>query len=192
MSSTPLPTGAYLTGSLLLAMPGMDDTRFESSVIYICSHDDSGAMGLVINQSFPDLSFQGLLQQLDIPTDDACPDTTVHLGGPVEPGRGFVLHSADYAQESTLIVSESMALSATIDILQEIAAGRGPAHHLVALGYAGWGPGQLEQEIQHNGWLTASADEEIVFNTDLDHKWPRAMRMLGIEPAMLSTEAGHA
>lgn len=179
-------------GQLLLAMPGMADSRFDRSVIYLCSHDESGAMGLVINHEFRSLDFEQLLEQLDIEADDTPPDVIVHGGGPVEPGRGFVLHTADYVQESTLIVSETIALTATVDILSAIAAGRGPKDHVIALGYAGWGAGQLEQEIQNNAWLTAEGDEEIVFHTELEQKWPRAMAMLGIDASMLSAEAGHA
>jgi len=182
----------FLDGKLLLAMPNMTDPRFERSVIYICSHDESGAMGLVINKSFDNLTFSGLLDQLEIDTDGSTEDVLIHNGGPVEPGRGFVLHSADYVQDSTLIVSEKLALTATVDVLTAIAKGSGPLHTLLALGYTGWSEGQLEQEIQSNSWLTAEADDEIIFNTDLEQKWPRAMAMLGINISMLSTEAGHA
>ncbi len=187
-----MTSSTFLDSKLLLAMPSMTDPRFERSVIYMCSHDSSGAMGLVINQAFSNLSFEGLLEQLDIETDGSAPDIPVHSGGPMEPGRGFVLHSADFVQESTLIVSETLALSATVDILQAMAAGGGPRNHLLALGYAGWSAGQLEQEIQANAWLTSEADEEIVFHTELEQKWPRAMAMLGVNVSMLSSEAGHA
>ena len=183
--------GGYLEGQLLLAMPSMGDPRFERSVIYVCSHTADGAMGLVINQALSNLTFDQLLEQLDIEIDEPIVDVTVHSGGPVETGRGFVLHSADYVQESTLVVSETLALTATVDILRAIAEGRGPRHHLLALGYAGWAPGQLEAEIQSNGWLHVCADEELVFNTELDDKWPRAMAMLGVNVSMLSSTAGH-
>jgi len=182
----------FLDGKLLLAMPNMTDPRFERSVIYLCSHDESGAMGLIINQSFENISFAGLLDQLDIDAPDNTPDVTVHNGGPVEPGRGFVLHSADYVQDSTLIVSEKLALTATVDVLSAIAQDSGPLHALLALGYAGWGAGQLEQEIQANSWLTSEAEDEIIFNTDLEQKWARAMAMLGVNVSMLSSDAGHA
>ncbi len=186
-------SSSFLDGKLLLAMPSLTDPRFDRSVIYLCSHDESGAMGLVINQSFDNLDFEGLLDQLEIDCDqEEVPDTAIHIGGPVEPGRGFVLHSADFVQDSTMVVSETLALTATVDILRALANGRGPIHSLLALGYAGWGPGQLEQEIQSNSWLTADGDEEIIFHTELEHKWPRAMAMLGVDVSMLSTEAGHA
>lgn len=187
-----MTTSPYLTGSLLLAMPGMTDPRFDHAVIYLCSHDESGAMGLIINYPLEELTFASLMEQLDVPVGGDAPDVPIHSGGPVEPGRGFVLHSADYVQESTLIVSQTLALSATVDILAAIAESEGPRNHLLALGYTGWGPGQLEQEIQQNAWLTAEADEEIIFHTELYQKWPRTMAMLGIDAAMLSVEAGHA
>ena len=183
---------SYLSGKLLLAMPGMTDQRFDRSVIFICSHDETGAMGVVINQVFDNLNFADLLEQLDIDRPEDTQDVLLHAGGPVEPGRGFVLHSADYVQDSTMIVSEKLALSATIDILKAIASGDGPIKHLLALGYAGWGAGQLEQEIQSNSWMTSDADDEVIFNTDIDMKWGRAMAMLGIDVSMLSAEAGHA
>jgi putative transcriptional regulator len=182
----------FLDGKLLLAMPNMADPRFERSVIYLCSHDASGAMGIIINQGFENLTFPELLEQLSIKTDTDVEDVTVHNGGPVEPGRGFVLHSADYAQDSTLIVSETLALTATVDVLTAIAEGHGPLHSLLALGYAGWGGGQLEKEIQSNSWLTADAEDEIIFHTELEQKWLRAMAMLGVDVSMLSMEAGHA
>lgn len=185
-------SSTFLDGKLLLAMPSLTDPRFDRSVIYLCSHDASGAMGLVINQSFDNLDFEGLLDQLDIECDESVPDIPIHIGGPVEPGRGFVLHSADFVQDSTMVVSETLALTATVDILRAMAHGRGPIHSLLALGYAGWGPGQLEQEIQSNSWLTADADDEIIFHTELEQKWPRAMAMLGVDVSMLSAEAGHA
>ncbi len=182
----------YLEGKLLLAMPGMTDPRFDRTVIYICSHTAEGAMGLVINRLINNLTFEQLLEQLNIETEGPVSDIPLHAGGPVETGRGFVLHSADYVHDSTLIVSQTLALTATVDVLRNIAEGRGPRHHLLALGYAGWAAGQLEQEIQANGWLTAEADEEIVFYTHVEDKWPRAMAMLGVDVSMLSTTAGHA
>lgn len=173
-------------------MPGMGDPRFERSVIYLCSHSEDGAMGLVINEAVDNLSFDQLLDQLDIDVDGAIEDIAIHAGGPVETGRGFVLHSADFVQESTLIVSETIALTATVDILRAMAEGGGPRHQLLALGYAGWATGQLEAEIQANAWLNAPADDEVIFNTLIEDKWPRAMAMLGIDISMLSSEAGHA
>lgn len=187
-----MTTTGFLENKLLLAMPTMADQRFERSVIYICSHDASGAMGLVINQAMNQLTFKALLDQLDIETSVSVPEIQVHAGGPVEPGRGFVLHSADFVQDSTMIVSQTLALTATVDVLKALACGKGPSRHMVALGYAGWGPGQLEREVQGNGWMIADADDEILFNTEPDLMWPRAMAMLGIDIAMLSTEAGHS
>lgn len=187
-----MTSSVFLDSKLLLAMPNLTDPRFDRSVIYLCSHDESGAMGLVINQSFDSLNFEGLLEQLEIECEQKAPDVAIHVGGPVEPGRGFVLHSADFVQDSTMVVSETLALTATVDILKAMANGQGPIHALLALGYAGWGPGQLEQEIQANSWLTADADDEIIFHTELEQKWPRAMAMLGIDISMLSAEAGHA
>ena len=182
----------FLDSKLLLAMPSMTDERFDRTVIYLCTHDQSGAMGLVINQQADALTFDELLTQLSIEVHPNTPDIPVHRGGPVEPGRGFVLHSADFVQDSTLVVSETLALTATVDILSAMAEGKGPMHSLLALGYAGWGPGQLEDEIVANSWLTAEADEEIIFNTDFEQKWPRAMAKLGVNVSMLSSDAGHA
>jgi putative transcriptional regulator len=181
-----------MTGQFVLAMPTMPDPRFARSLIYICTHSAEGAMGLIVNRGFDGLDFQGLLDQLDIEVGEVVRDVPIHAGGPVETGRGFVLHSADFVQDSTLIVSETVALTATVDILRELAAGRGPRHALLALGYAGWAPGQLDDEIARNGWLTAEADDEILFNTELEDKYPRTMAMLGIDISMLSGDAGHA
>jgi len=185
-------TASFLEGQLLLAMPSMADERFEQSVIYICSHTEKGAMGLVINDVMSDISFSELLKQLDISVTSPIAEKTVHRGGPVEAGRGFVLHSADYVQETTLVVSETLALTATVDILRAIANGTGPKNSLLALGYAGWGAGQLEKEMKNNSWLTAHAGEEIIFNTQTEDKWSRAIAMLGIDLSMLSSESGHA
>lgn len=185
-----IPTS--LEGKLLLAMPGMTDPRFERSVIYICAHSDDGAMGLIINQPDDYITFPELLTQLDIETENPREDVMVHVGGPVEAGRGFVLHTADFVQDSTLIVSETIGLTATVDILKAIAAGTGPQRSLLALGYAGWAPGQLENEIRANGWLHVDPDEDLVFGGDLESKWPLAMSKLGVDISLLSAEAGHA
>ena len=151
-------------------------------------------MGLIINRSSDNITFPSLLEQLsiDIDDDDDIADIPVQHGGPVEMGRGFVLHSADYVQDSTLVVSETVALTATVDILRALAEGSGPKDAILALGYAGWGPGQLDLEIQANGWLNAEADDELVFRTENAYKWPRAMAKLGIDLSMLSSDAGHA
>ncbi len=182
----------YLEGQLLLAMPSMGDPRFERSVIYMCAHSPEGAMGLVVNKMAGNITFPQLLDQLSIDVDGPDEGVLVHSGGPVEPTRGFVLHSADYVQDSTLIVSETVALTATVDILKAIARQSGPQHSLLALGYAGWGAGQLDSEIQANGWLNTEADDELLFRTESELKWPLAMAKLGVDISMLSTEAGHA
>lgn len=182
----------YLVGHLLVAMPGMPDQRFAKAVIYLCAHNDEGAMGLVINQSMADFTFPDLMEQLGIVMDDASSSINVQFGGPVEQGRGFVLHSTDYVHASTLEVDTDVALTATVDILKAIAKGKGPSKHLLALGYAGWGPGQLDQEILQNGWLSVEADPSIVFNADLNAKWQQALSKLGVDLSLLSEEAGHA
>ena len=189
---TPAQEAGYLTGQLLVAMPGMQDKRFARSVIYMCAHNAEGAMGLVINRLAGAVTFPDLLQQLNIEAQGLNREIRIHFGGPVETGRGFVLHSGDYRHESTLDVDNEVGLTATIDILQDIANGRGPRQSLLALGYAGWSPGQLDHEIHANGWLHVAADEELVFDDDLDGKWERAIAKLGIDPSLLSIDAGHA
>lgn len=188
----PLPTETSLVGQLLVAMPGMSDPRFARTVIYMCAHSAEGAMGLVVNRALEQISLAELLQQLEIDATAVDDSVPVNFGGPVETGRGFVLHSPDYMREGTLVVTSSVSLTATIDILKAIASGSGPRRHLLALGYAGWGPGQLDSEILANGWLHVDADEELVFGTELDQKWDRAMAKLGINPILLSDAAGHA
>jgi len=183
-----------LSGKLLVAMPGLGDTRFARSVILICAHSADGAMGLVVNRPAPDLKFDDLLEQLGIDRGDgdggALP---IHFGGPVETARGFVLHSPDYpATAATLRVGPRYAMTATLDVLEDIARGRGPASAMLALGYSGWGPGQLEAEILDNGWLTCDASDEIVFGVADAIKWRRAVESLGIGPAGLSSASGHA
>ncbi len=182
----------YLAGQLIIAMPGMRDPRFEKSVIYMCAHNEDGAMGLVVNRALESLTFPDMLEQLGIDPVGAGDKINVHFGGPVESGRGFVLHSRDYLQEATMIVDHDMSLTATVDILKAIAGDDGPRRSLLALGYAGWGPGQLDIEIKSNGWLHVAADSDLVFGPDLDAKWGQAMDKIGIDPRMLSEEAGHA
>jgi putative transcriptional regulator len=192
-SKTDVPvTPNWLTGQLLVAMPGMADPRFVRSVIYVCSHGPSGAMGLVINRLFGDADFPMLLEQLNIESPPSVPDIPVQFGGPVEMGRGFVLHSGEYLREGTTRIDDTVAVTATIEIIQDIASGKGPVRALMLLGYAGWGGGQLEEELKNNGWLTVGTDEEILFKTDLDSKWDRAMAKIGISPAMLSDTQGNA
>ena len=182
----------YLTGRLIIAMPNMMDPRFARTVIYLCAHNADAAMGLVVNRLIGSITFPDLLEQLGIEDKSADSNVKVHFGGPVESGRGFVLHSADYQQEGTLQVSEAVSLTATIDVLRDMAAGRGPRRSMLALGYAGWGRGQLDAEIQSNSWLHVEADESLVFGNDLDGKWEQAINKLGFDSAMLSGDAGHA
>ena len=188
-----------LTGKLLIAMPGIGDPRFDKSVIYICAHTSDGAMGIVVNKPAPSISFNDLIEQLGIDTEDAQINVKnksryplVHFGGPVEMARGFVLHSSDYNHmNSTLAIDDTFGLTTTLEVVHEIAVGRGPRKSLLALGYAGWSPGQLESEISQNGWLHCPADEDLVFDPDLELKYNKALHKLGVDPALLSTEAGH-
>jgi putative transcriptional regulator len=174
-------------------MPGMGDPRFERSVVYMCVHSPREAMGLIVNKPAGGLGFRDLLAQLDIAAGPDCPDHKVHFGGPVEHGRGFVLHSTDYsANSSTLRVDDRFGMTATLDVLEDMARGMGPARAMLMLGYAGWGPGQLESEIAQNGWLTADATPDLVFGADDGGKWARALATLGIDPLVLSAAAGHA
>ncbi|WLS04553.1 YqgE/AlgH family protein [Shinella oryzae] len=188
----------FLDGQFLIAMPGMADANFARTVVYICAHSDDGAMGFVINRP-QQLSFSDVLLHLEIADEDELirmPGTTrdfpIRCGGPVESGRGFVLHSDDYMSESSIPVSDDICLTATLDIVRAISHGRGPQRGLMMLGYAGWSAGQIENEIGANGWLTCPAQEELIFDTNLDSKYERALALMGITPAMLSTEAGHA
>ncbi|WP_460449222.1 YqgE/AlgH family protein [Alsobacter sp. SYSU BS001988] len=199
-TSVAMNARGFLDGQLLIAMPGMPDSRFTRTVIYVCAHSPEGAMGLVINQPAPNIEFPSLLEQLEIiPAESGIrlPERAerfkVLKGGPVETGRGFVLHSSDfYIDKSTLPIDDGICLTATVDILRAIAAGEGPRDAILALGYAGWGAGQLETEINENGWLHCEPDPELVFDTGFETKYERALRKIGIDPAMLSSEAGHA
>ena len=182
----------YLTGHLLVAMPQMEDPRFARTVIFLCAHTSEGAMGLVVNKLMDSVAFPDLLDQLGIDTRGEEQEILVHFGGPVESGRGFVLHSADYVHDPTLVINEEVALTSTIDILKAIAEGDGPKRSLLALGYAGWGPGQLDDEIQRNGWLCVGADDSLIFGPDLGGRWESAMAKLGITLHMLSGDAGRA
>ena len=190
----------YLDGQMLIAMPAMRDERFLRSVIYVCAHSSGGAMGIVVNQPAANINFSDLLVQLEvIPAADLIQlppragMVKVLKGGPVETGRGFVLHSADFfIENSTLPIDEGICLTATLDILKAIARGKGPESAVLALGYAGWAAGQLENEIQENGWLHCSADSELIFGPDTEGKYGKALRKIGIDPGMLSSESGHA
>ncbi|MET0710064.1 MAG: YqgE/AlgH family protein [Tardiphaga sp.] len=193
-------TGSYLDGQLLIAMPVMEDERFARSVIYVCAHSSEGAMGIIVNRPAGSIDFPELLVQLDIidkadgiKLPESAETMKVLKGGPVETGRGFVLHSSDFfIQDATLPIDDGICLTATVDILRAIAKGGGPKHAILALGYAGWAPGQLETEIQHNGWLHCAADEDLIFGGDVEAKYLRALHKIGIDPGMLSTDAGHA
>jgi len=183
---------ASLTGQLLVAMPQMSDPFFDHSVVYLCAHsEETGAMGLVVNKAIDSLTINEIYAQLKI-EPGAHSDQLVHFGGPVASGQGFVLHSIDYREESTLSIGGEFAMTATRDILLAQSKGRGPRQGLVALGYAGWGPGQLEAEIRANGWLLVAADTSLVFAADDDSKWQRALAKLGVSPEMLSGESGRA
>jgi putative transcriptional regulator len=190
----------YLDGQMLIAMPAMHDERFARTLIYVCAHSSEGAMGIIVNQPAGNIKFPDLLVQLEvIPATERielptkAEDVQVLKGGPVETGRGFVLHSADYfIENSTLPIDEGICLTATLDILKAIARGSGPASAVLALGYAGWAPGQLEHEIQENGWLHCAADSELIFGNDIDGKYDKALHKIGIDIGMLSSEAGHA
>ena len=182
-----------LTGQLLVAMPQMQDPRFARSVVYICAHSgDAGAMGIVINKLLDSLTMDELLTHLKLAPSASGGARPVHFGGPVEPGRGFVLHTADYREDATLVVGDEFGLTATLDILRAIGKGEGPRRSLLALGYAGWAPGQLDAEMGANGWLSVAADCDLVFGDNFAAKWQRALKKLGIDLTMLSSDAGHA
>lgn len=182
----------FLAGQFLIAMPGMEDPRFARTVIYLCAHDQEGAMGLVVNRTLDSLKFPDILDQLGINSTIHVRNRPVYAGGPVEAGRGFLLHSVDYMVDGSLNVDGKLALSATLDVLEALAENRGPAHSLFALGYAGWAAGQLDFEIQENGWLTAPASPDVIFDADNEGKWERAMAQIGISPEQLSGQAGRA
>lgn len=170
----------------------MEDPRFEHAVIYLCAHSAEGAMGIILNRVIDQISFPELLEQLKIAETENCYDIPVHFGGPVETGRGFVLHTTDYLQDSTMVVNQSIALSATVDVLRDIAEGLGPREKMLALGYAGWGAGQLDRELKDNVWLTLDADEFFIFDSPADDKWDHALQKLRIDPAKLSAISGTA
>ncbi len=187
-----IPEDHFLTGQMLIAMPAMADPRFSHSVIYLCAHSAEGAMGLVVNRPLLKPNFDDLLRQLGIEPNP--PERRIRLcaGGPVENGRGFVLHTADWAGEGSLQVNDRLALTSSLDVLKVIAAGGGPREGLLALGYAGWGPGQLDDEMQQNAWLSAPADEAVVFDGGHDTKWRRALATMKIDPLLLSGFSGRA
>lgn len=190
----------YLDGQLLIAMPSMTDKRFHRSVIFMCAHSSDGAMGLIINQRAKNIGFADLLSQLDLLPDtkdeeieDRLDRMVVHVGGPVDSGRGFVLHSSDYfVRDSTLSIGKDMCLTATMDILRAIASGKGPRQAMLALGYSGWAAGQLEGEIQANGWLNGPSDPDLVFELDINQKYEQALSKIGVNPLHLVSDSGHA
>ena len=181
-----------LSGQLLVAMPHMADPRFARTVVYICAHSDEGGMGLVINRLIDNMRFDTLLDHLGLEAKRMSSNPPIHFGGPVESSRGFILHSTDFVQDATLLIDDDIGLTATTEMLRAIADGRGPAHHVLTLGYAGWGAGQLDREIQDNGWLLVPPDDQLVFGLDNEAKWEQALAKLGITLPLLSTEAGHA
>lgn len=182
-----------LIGKLLIAMPDIGDQRFEHAVIYMCAHTDDGAMGLIVNKPTPEVRLGDLLEQLSIDEGELMVDVRIHFGGPVETGRGFVLHTSDYASGAgTMEVADGIAMTATLDILEDIASGSGPNRSMLGLGYTGWGPHQLEDEIIANGWLVCDATDDILFGRAAEHKWTAALKSLGVDPLMLSASGGRA
>lgn len=182
----------YLTGQLLIAMPGLADPRLSQGVIYMCAHTGEGAMGILLNRPLQQPSFDDLLKQLHVEPIPPARRIRLCVGGPVDNGRGFVLHTADWTGEGSLVVDDKLALTASLDVLKAIAGGGGPREGLLALGYVGWGPAQLESEIQRNTWLSGPADEALLFDSGHETKWRRALAKLHIDPLLLSDAAGHA
>ena len=192
IEDSPTEAAEYLDGQILIAMPGMSDPRFSQALVYLCAHSDDGAMGLIVNKATEDLVWQDLFEKLEVTVDTTGAPRPVYYGGPVEMGRGFVLHSADYhAEDATLRIDSGTSMTATLDILQALGARQGPERAMVALGYAGWAPGQLETELQANGWLLCPPDDDLLFGSDDDGKWARALAKIGVNPGMLGA-GGHA
>jgi len=192
MNNTDPTTGTYFEGQMLLAMPAMTDPRFERAVIFMCAHNDEGAMGLLVNKTLDSIDFREFLGQLDIPAGDSVRDMTVHFGGPVENQRGFVLHSGEYRHDETLMITNQIGLTATLNILRALARGDGPEKSILALGYAGWGPGQLESEFHDNAWLSVPYDDALMFEVEAADKWERAFNSIGVDLSVLSGSAGRA
>lgn len=188
----PPSSASPLKDTLLVAMPAVRGDTFARSVVYLCAHSAEGAMGIVVNQTVPDVRFSDLLAQLKLPASEMRFEPIVHFGGPVEQGRGFVLHSTDFVRGDTVKLNSSVGITGTVDILRAISEGAGPRRSLFALGYAGWGPGQLDAEIRNNFWLNVPVDDELLFDADLNGKWERALRKIGASPAALSPMAGNA
>lgn len=181
----------FLSGQFLLAMPGIGDPRFDKAVIAMCVHDEDGALGIGLGRIVPRIGFHSLLSQFEIDPGVA-PDVAIHLGGPVEPQRGFIIHSLDWGGEGSVQVSNRWGLTATLDILRAIAEGRGPGRWLAALGYAGWGAGQLERELCGNGWFSAAGSDALLYDCDVDSRWEAAFKSAGIDPRLLTTDFGTA
>ena len=191
-TTAPQPSETSLTGKLLIAMPGLADPEFSHSVVYVCAHGEDGAMGLIINRPLPKPSFPQIVRQLKVSEGDPARSIGLFKGGPVEAARGFVLHSADWTGDDSLKVDDDVALTASLDVLKAIADGGGPRQGMLALGYANWGPGQLDREMRENSWLTASADPDLLFGPEHDRKWEMAMFKLHIDPGKLSSQSGSA
>jgi len=191
---------ASLAGRFLVAAPSMPDERFQKSVVFICKHDNDGALGIIVNNKVEDLPLGHVYKQLGIEVPAAAAERPVLFGGPVEPSRGLVLHSADYKREETLLIEGGMALTASLEILKDMAGGTGPRHAWLALGHSGWEPGQLDHEMQDNAWLVVDGDPALVFDADFPGKWQRALDRLGskassggkFDPAYFSNQAGRA
>ncbi|MCA1941946.1 MAG: YqgE/AlgH family protein [Caenispirillum bisanense] len=190
--TTTLSTSGYLVGKCLVAMPALADSNFHRTVVYVCAHTAEGAMGLVVNRTIDQLSFDDILEQMGITPSVDTDQIRVHFGGPVEAARGFVLHTADYRDEGTLPVDSNISLTATAEVLKDIASGHGPRHSLMVLGYAGWGSGQLDTELKENAWLICQPDEDLLFGGDVGQKWTLAMARMGIDMSRLVDTPGHA
>jgi putative transcriptional regulator len=183
----------FLEGKILIALPGMPDPRFEKTVIYMCAHSGEGAMGIIINKPVEGFNFPDLMKKLELQVTNKTPNMPVLYGGPMDTGRGFVLHSGDYeSQDATLPVAEDVSLTTTVEILRAMAEGRGPQKAIFALGYAGWSPGQIEDELRGNGWVHCDADASLLFGAEFDGKWAAALRKLGVDISGLSAHAGRA
>lgn len=181
----------YYSGQFLLALPGIGDPRFGKAVIALCVHDESGAMGIGLGRVIPELRFHDLLKQLEI-DPGAAPDVAIHQGGPVEPQRGFILHSPDWGGAESIQIGARWVLSATLDVLKAIAAGKGPGRWVAALGYAGWGAGQLDAEMGRHGWFVTPGDDELLYECEADERWSGAFRSAGVDPRLLTAEYGTA
>ena len=188
----PRESNYYLTGQIMIAMPQMQDPRFKEAVVFMCGHDDQGAMGIVVNKLIDSVALVDLLEQLNLSQEAFGGDLQVHYGGPVEIGRGFVLHSSDYLGENSVEITTDIALSASTNVLSDVVHGKGPDHLLLALGYAGWSSGQLEEEIMQNGWLTLPADASILFDDSPTTLWRRTLQKFGVDPDHLFSHTGHA